>query len=848
MNKVVFKIPLVVFAFLWIPSFASGSVLTSNTVWEGEVSISEDILVPGGVMLTVKPGTVIRVTPSESTKTDPEYMSPLTEITVRGALEAEGTEDAPIVFVGTEGNESSNWAGLIIDGGTAHLSSCRIQNAETGIHIINGTLNMKDSVIKENRYGLVAQGERTKVTIKNTLVRENDYGMFSSRGAKVDSSGSITKDNKKKDLFSQKDADYKLLREYQLKEKKDISRQYGDEVLSGDTIWQGRVEIGGIIRVTEGSRLIVTPGTIVEFKRKDTNGDGIGENGLLIQGVFIAKGTKENPIIFRSAEKNRKAGDWDSINIMNSDGAQNLFEYCQIEDAYRGLHLHFSNVSVRESIFRNNYRGIQFQESVAEIEGNYLYGNKSGIQARDSEVVCMNNYICNNYNGANFFRVSLMAKGNKFLNNLKEGMRIKEGMPSAEENLFDVNRYGLMITDSLYGSVNRNVITNNLESGMSLRGAANIGVSGNVITNNLESGMSLRGADNIEVSDNFVQGNGSTGINIQDSRAVIRHNDISENGKRGIGIISFDGIITENNFDKNGLYAIGLDGGMDIAAPMNWWGGSEVEEVIYDKNDDSSRGRIKYGAVRKSPIMYSWPVEAITTNTVWYGDVNIKSNVAVLPGITLALNPGVRVLFSKGTGLRIMGKIIATGKKDKRITFTSLEKNMAGDWDEIFLDHANGSVFSNCDFKYATWGIHSHFTQLTVEGCHFSNNYGGIRFRSGPVEIKRSIFDGNSTGIRSYMGSAVITENVITGNEIGIFVREKGGGLTIKKNNIFSNSEYNIRSGDFNDEDIDATENWWGDGNPTDMIFDGRKEPGVGRVNYEPYVKEPFKSDSTKIK
>jgi parallel beta-helix repeat protein len=848
MDRVVFKIFFIILTFFCIPSFATGSVITTDTAWKDEVFISEDILVPEGITLTIKPDTVIRVTPSESTKTDPEYMSPLTEITVRGVLKAEGTEDAPIVFISTKGDESSNWAGLIIDGGTVHLSSCRIQNAETGIYIIKGVLDVKDSVIRENRYGLVAHGEGTKVSIKNTLVRENDYGVFSFRGAKVDSSGSIIKDNKKKDLFSQKDRDYNLLKEYEPKEKKDISRQYGDEVLLGDTVWQGRIEIGGIIRLSEGSRLIIMPGTFVEFKRKDTNGDGIGENGLLIQGVFIAKGTKENPIIFRSAEKNRKAGDWDSINIMNSDGAQNIIEYCQIEDAYRGLHLHFSNVAVKESILRNNYRGIQFQESVAEIKGNYLYENKSGIQARDSEVVYMNNYICNNYYGANFFRVNLTAKGNKFLNNFKEGMRIKEGMPSVEENLFDGNRYGLMITDSFYGSFNRNVITNNLETGISLKGVANIEVSGNVITNNLESGMSLKGADNIEVSGNFIQGNVSNGIGIQDSRAVIRHNDISENGKRGIGIISFDGTITENNFVKNGLYAIGLDGGMDIAAPMNWWGGSEVEDVIYDKNDDSSRGRIKYEEVRKSPIMYSWPVAAITADTVWYGDINIKGNVAVSHGITLALKPGVRVLFSKGAGLKITGKIIATGEKDKRITFTSLERSVAGDWDEIFLDHANGSIFSSCNFEYATWGIHSHFTQLLVEGCHFSNNYGGIRFRSGPVEVKHSIFEGNSIGIRAYLGNATIIENVIMKNEIGIFVREKGGGLTIKRNNLFSNTGYNIRLGDFNNEDVNATENYWGDGNPTDMIFDGRKEPGIGRVHYEPYAKEPFKIDPTETR
>ncbi|MBI5881001.1 hypothetical protein HZB90_02630 [archaeon] len=48
------------------------------------------------------------------------------------------------------------WAGLIIDGGTAYLNSCRIKDAETGIYIIKGVLEIKDSVISENVYGIEA--------------------------------------------------------------------------------------------------------------------------------------------------------------------------------------------------------------------------------------------------------------------------------------------------------------------------------------------------------------------------------------------------------------------------------------------------------------------------------------------------------------------------------------------------------------------------------------------------------------------------------------------------------------------------------------------------------------------
>ena len=69
--------------FLLMPLQAGAVVLGKDTVWDGEVDIHEDIVVPRGVTLTVQPGTAIRIWPAESTKTDPEYLSHMTEITVR---------------------------------------------------------------------------------------------------------------------------------------------------------------------------------------------------------------------------------------------------------------------------------------------------------------------------------------------------------------------------------------------------------------------------------------------------------------------------------------------------------------------------------------------------------------------------------------------------------------------------------------------------------------------------------------------------------------------------------------------------------------------------------------------
>ncbi|MGE5300168.1 MAG: right-handed parallel beta-helix repeat-containing protein [Acidobacteriota bacterium] len=798
------------------PAVAPGKVITSDTVWSGEVSADEDILIPEGVTVTVSPGTIIRITPSDSTKTDPEYLSPLTEITVRGTLTSDGREGAPVTFLVKDGMKSS-WAGIIVDGGKVNLRTTIVRDAETGIYAIKGSVSTNGSLLTKNHYGLAVEGRDAAVLLESTKVRENDYGVVLLRGATIDGRDYVVKDNEKKDRLSPEMKRYASPEMNYKAPKKEISRTIGDSAVLGEAVWQGRVVVDGIIRVPEGSRLIILPGTIVEFTKKDTNHDGIGENGLLIQGVIIAKGTKEHPIFFRSAEKKRRMGDWDAINILNSDRAQNLVEYCQIEDGYRGLHIHFANVAVTDSVVRNNYRGVQFQESIVSIKGTFFYGNKSGLQARDSDIVFRDNVVSDNYSGMNLFRNTLTLRGSVIMNNYRDGLRVREGLPVVKGNLLAGNRYGLMVVDAVYGSF-----------------------AGNVISHNLESGVSLKGADNVEVSGNVIQSNGMDGIHILDSGGVIRDNLISDNAERGIGILTFEGLITSNNILGNGIYNLGVEGIEDVAAQMNWWGGGDVRKTISDRETDPSKGAAALLPVQKWPVRVAWPLEKVTTDAIWRGEVLVEKDIAVSPGIDLVIYPGTRVLFSKGTGMQVKGRIIARGEKNARIAFAAATGKNAGEWSEILMDHAVGSVFSYCAFENASWALHSHFTDLRVEDCSFVDNNGGIRFTSGPIEVRRSYFGGNDVGIRAFRGTALITENVITGNRIGIFVREKGGGLAIRRNNLFANIDYNIRMGDFNTEDVDAKDNWWGDLSPADTVYDSRREPGIGRVICDPHADRPF--------
>ena len=808
---------IILIGILLFPAFAGGEVLTSDTVWSEEVLVEEDILVPYGVTLTVLPGTLVRVLSADSTKTDPEYASHRTEITIRGSLKVQGEQDARVVFTMAESVEKrllDSWAGIIVDSGKAEITWSTITEAETALTVKHGTLTAENVSLAENRYGLIIQGKDSSVTLIGSKVEKNDYGLFLLNGAQLTRVDSTISGNSKKDEFTGSSASSLPTRSYRLEDKV-TSQVYRDEALLGVTIWQGRILIEGVVRVPPEAQLLIMPGTIIEFSKRDTNNDGIGENGINIQGRFIAKGTSTAPIIFRSAEKTPAMGDWDSINILGSDQSQNLIEFCQIQDAYRGMHFHYSNVAVTNSVLTNNYRGAQFQESLVTMSRNIFYDNKSGVQARDSEVTFEHNEVINNQNGANFFRLDLKAHHNIFANNEQDGLRIREGETLIKDNQMFGNRFGLLVADANYTEVQRNFIGSNLEGG-----------------------LALRNSDHFSITGNAIQKNGINGVIIRESRGMISGNSIGANGERGIAIISYSGLISRNNIFANGLYGVGLEGITDIEAQDNWWDDSDLIREIYDSGDEAGLGTVRYKPQSHEPYSFTWSWKEIPVDAVWGGIINIPEKVTVAQSATLQVRPGSTVRFGSGVGLKIFGSIESKGTKDNRITYTSVAEKGPGDWDEINLQQAGESFFVHSDFSYGTWGIHSHFTPLKITGCRFSRNDGGVRFRSGPMEISNSLFSGNRIGIRSFRGIGEILGNEITDNEIGIFVRQKGAGLAIHKNNIYGNERYNLRLGDFNRQDVDARHNWWGESDMSQTIFDRNDESYIGSVIFQPVLDE----------
>ncbi|MBU0674662.1 MAG: right-handed parallel beta-helix repeat-containing protein [Proteobacteria bacterium] len=807
---------LIILFGLLANSTASGSVLTADTLWQGKVLVEDDVIIPVGVTLSIAPGTVIRVKAADSTKIDPEFLSHETEILVRGRLIALGEMGREIVFDLESAGSEEPWAGIIVDQGEIMLSHGRVMGSEAALSVVNGRATLEDTIISKNKYGLVVQGTGAAVVLRRTTITGNDYGTLVFNGGSVEHLDDVTKGNEKNDTVTGSSTQLGLSTFIQELPEPPITASYQDQALPNFTLWKGRVLVDGQVRLPPTGRLVILPGTIVEFTKHDTNADGIGENGIQIQGQLIAKGTPDQPIIFRSVEKNPQMGDWDSLNFLGSDQSQNIVEYCRIQNAYRGMHFHYSNVAVNHVVLHDNYRGIQFQESLVAITNSRFFKNRSGIQARDSEVVLQSNEIFNNLNGANLFRLNLLASDNVFANNDWDGLRIREGTARISRNLMAGNRVGLVVADALFGNY-----------------------SANVITDNLEAGLVARNNDNIEINGNAITDNGLNGMNLRDTRAVVQGNLVAHNGERGLGVMGFSGVISGNNIQNNGIYAIGLESDGDVHALDNWWGTSDLNKEIFDHKDDSSLGEVLYSPASVKPFPFSWPRQTIDGKAYWSGLIRVDTLLAVSDAAVLNVAPATVMEFThEEAGLLVNGELHAEGLAEQRIIFTSVRRSGQKDWLGVQLERATGSTVNFATFEHAQWGLHIHFVPIDLNGCRFAGNDIGIKFRSGPMTLRRSVVTGNRIGIRSFHGKMEIAENEISGNEIGIFVREGGSGLSIHHNNLHGNSRYNLRLGDFDHEDVDARQNFWGVSDPPTTIFDGRVESFIGMVDFEPILPE----------
>jgi parallel beta-helix repeat protein len=152
-----------------------------------------------------------------------------------------------------------------------------------------------------------------------------------------------------------------------------------DAIIQQDVTWSGTIDIRGVFVVGRGATLTILPGTTVRFHKIDTNRDGIGDSEIRVLGRILAVGTRDNPITFKSAEKNPTPRDWSYVLIFAS-ARKNILQYCLFRDAFTGLQVHFSTAAVSDSIFTHNNEGLRFGRARLTVAHNAIEKNDIGIR------------------------------------------------------------------------------------------------------------------------------------------------------------------------------------------------------------------------------------------------------------------------------------------------------------------------------------------------------------------------------------------------------------------------------------------------------------------------------------
>jgi hypothetical protein len=597
--RVVLLSAVLVLLPLSVQAFEVGGRLEGDTLWQGEVVLAEDVLVPQGTTLTLGPGTVLKAAEHFGSRSSPEYLASEVELIVKGTLVIKGQRERPVRML----PQGTRWAGIVLDGGVARITYLHIQGAETGLYCLNCTAELQGAVFRGNHYGVVLQGRGSTMVLQDAELRGNRYGLLMLQGPKLRLQNARVEGNEVLDVHEQATEEFRAPSEPSAPAPEAEASMFIPEpiTLLTDTVWSGRVVVAEVVKVAPGAKLIIMPGTVVEFLFTDTNRDGIGQSGLLVQGTLWAKGTVQRPIRFTAALKRK--GAWEGLSFMASDRAQNILEHCILEYAYRGLHSHFSLLRVEASVLRENFIGMQFQDSEVDIRETKFLQNIKALQFRDSVARLTGNLLRGNYTGLNALRSEVVFRDNLVEGHIIEGLKLRESRGELSFSRFLSNRKGLQVLDS-QGFFRNGVVKGNLEGGLYVKNST-FSIQDSVFSHNGLNGLYIE-ASSGTVKGNHILRNGLHGLSMNGFRGEVAYNLIQGNEKNGIALKGIDGKIFANAIFGNGEYEMGIKTSQGVDARHNWWGSTvekEIERKIFDQRDDIKLGRVRYKPYLKKRLV-----------------------------------------------------------------------------------------------------------------------------------------------------------------------------------------------------------------------------------------------------
>ena len=158
---------------------------TTLTAEGSPYSITGDLTVLRGVVLTIEPGTSIVFSLTDSLSSGEDQN--LCELIVEGTLTASGTSDSPVVFTSAaDTGEPGNWYGIIFyndsDDSRCLLDMVQIKYARVGVKSVLSSPRIRSSEITGCMDGVHAQSNST-MEVTQTLFKDLTGWAFTSSGS-----------------------------------------------------------------------------------------------------------------------------------------------------------------------------------------------------------------------------------------------------------------------------------------------------------------------------------------------------------------------------------------------------------------------------------------------------------------------------------------------------------------------------------------------------------------------------------------------------------------------------------------------------------------------------------------
>ncbi len=516
--------------------------LPGLTVWSGQVRVDGDVWVPPGARLVIEAGTRVRFAEALSTKTDPVFWHPGTELAVGGELEVRGTPGSPVVFEG-----EGPWGGIVAaPGGRAVLRHAVIRGAREALLCVGSRCDLGGVEVDGAAYGIVT-GPGATVEAEDVRLTGCGVGLLEA-GAPGPDEVTVTAPADAGRLSVPAGA--RGVAVIRIPAPAGPPVEYvGEYTVMGPETWSGEVIITGRVTVVPEAVLTLAPGTRVRFRKVDGNRDGLGEGGLLVLGGIRSLGTPGRPVVFESAEPAPAPGDWDKVSLIASEDPDNRFEYTVFRHGVQALHAHFSRLTATGCLFEGNLRALQFQESEGvRVAGCVFVGNKQALRFRDSTVEVTGSRFVGNLYGVHAFRATLDFTGNVLEGSVLGGFLAKE------------SRVRLVGNRMAFG----------------------------------RDGARFRNAESpAEIRDSRFEDLAEDGLSLSRTDARVEGNLFDRAGLDLVSVELSDVVLRANRLGASGRHAVHLKGDRGVDARGNYWEG-DAPARIHDREDRPDLGVVTW--------------------------------------------------------------------------------------------------------------------------------------------------------------------------------------------------------------------------------------------------------------